>query len=195
MMLSKNLFIQIAMITISIGIIVTFVEPTFSEIGGLQDDIAVYQTERQKVSSVNAQLDSLITVLNTVATDDQRRLVTYMPDEVDTINVVRDLSLISDEAEVVYISAAYVGEATSNTEQDDSGEAEFVQPQEYTFDLSIEGTYEQIKNLFGLLEQNNYPIDVQTLSIQMKDGGFLTADMGLSVYAHKSSVSNEEIVF
>jgi hypothetical protein len=70
-----------------------------------------------------------------------------------------------------------------------------VQPQEYTFDLSIEGTYEQIKNLFGLLEQNNYPIDVQTLSIQMKDGGFLTADMGLSVYAHKSSVSNEEIVF
>jgi len=195
MMLSKNLFIQIAMITISIGIIVTFVEPTFSEIGGLQDDIFVYQTERQKVSSVNAQLDSLITVLNTVATDDQRRLVTYMPDEVDTINVVRDLSLISDEAEVVYISAAYVGEATSNTEQDDSGEAEFVQPQEYTFDLSIEGTYEQIKNLFGLLEQNNYPIDVQTLSIQMKDGGFLTADMGLSVYAHKSSVSNEEIVF
>jgi len=195
MMLSKNLFIQIAMIIISIGIIVTFVEPTFSEIGGLQDDIAVYQTERQKVSSVNAQLDSLITVLNTVATDDQRRLVTYMPDEVDTINVVRDLSLISDEAEVVYISAAYVGEATSNTEQDDSGEAEFVQPQEYTFDLSIEGTYEQIKNLFGLLEQNNYPIDVQTLSIQMKDGGFLTADMGLSVYAHKSSVSNEEIVF
>jgi len=195
MMLSKNLFIQIAMITISIGIIVTFVEPTFGEIGGLQDDIAVYQTERQKVSSVNAQLDSLITVLNTVATDDQRRLVTYMPDEVDTINVVRDLSLISDEAEVVYISAAYVGEATSNTEQDDSGEAEFVQPQEYTFDLSIEGTYEQIKNLFGLLEQNNYPIDVQTLSIQMKDGGFLTADMGLSVYAHKSSVSNEEIVF
>jgi hypothetical protein len=195
MMLSKNLFIQIAMIIISIGIIVTFVEPTFSEIGGLQDDIAVYQTERQKVSSVNAQLDSLITVLNNVATDDQRRLVTYMPDEVDTINVVRDLSLISDEAEVVYISAAYVGEATSNTEQDDSGEAEFVQPQEYTFDLSIEGTYEQIKNLFGLLEQNNYPIDVQTLSIQMKDGGFLTADMGLSVYAHKSSVSNEEIVF
>ena len=192
MMMSKNLFVQIAMIVISIAIIVTFVEPTFSEIGEVQNDIAVYQTEQRKVSDVNNQLSSLIGVLNEVVPDDQRRLLTYMPDEVDTISVVRDLSLISNEAGVVYIAAVSNGQKAA---ADTQPGAAFIQPNEYLFSLSVEGTYAQLKNLFALLEQNNYPIEVQDMIVQKKEGGFLSMEATLSVYAHEDSASSEKIVF
>jgi len=194
-MITKSLFIQIAMIALSIGIIITFVNPKFSEIGDLQDDIAVYQAEQQKVAGVNAQLSSLINVLDGVAPDDQKRLLRYMPDEVDTISVVRDLKIISDEADVVYISAASTGIGVPASEREEVGRAVFVAPRVYSFSLSVEGTYEQVKNLFVLLEQNNYPIEVKNMSVQKKTGGFLSVDIDLSVYAHESNVANQEIVF
>ena len=195
-MITKNIFIHVAMIAISIGIIFTFVEPTFGQIGKLQDDIVVYQVEQQKVSSVNNQLMALVNVLNNVAPDDQRRLLTYMPDEVDTINVVRDLSLISEEAGVTYISAEFIGADDFADQREVVEESTYAKPREYTFNLTIEGTYSQVKNLFTLLEQNNYPIEVQTLSVQKKDGGFLTVGIGLSVYAHEEiSVPNVEFEF
>ena len=193
MMMSKNLFVQVAMIALSIGIIITFVEPTFSEIGELQDDIAVYQTEQRKVSEVNAQLSSLIDVLNRVVPDDQRRLLTYMPDAVDTISVVRDLSLISNEAGVLFISAVSTGQKNDTSQSEEV--ADFIQPKEHLFSLSVAGTYGQLKNLFTLIEQNNYPMEAQTVAVQKREGEILSMEVSLSVYAHQDSVLSEKIVF
>jgi hypothetical protein len=195
MMMSKNLFIQVAMIAISIGIIITFVNPTFSEIGEQQDDILVYQTEQQKVSGVNNQLSSLITSLNNVASDDYRRLLTYMPDEVDTIAVARDLSLVSRQAGVLYISAVSRGVVTNANSPDNASSQDFIQPKEHMFSLNVEGTYDTVKNLFALLEQNNYPIEVQNVNVQKKGGGLLSVEIGLSVYAYENSPADQEIVF
>ena len=193
MMMSKNLFVQVAMIALSIGIIITFVEPTFSEIGELQDEISVYQTEQRKVSEVNVQLSSQIDVLNGVVPDDQRRLLTYMPDTVDTISVVRDLSLISNEAGVLFISAVSTGQKKATNESE--GIASFIQPQEHLFNLSVAGTYSQLKNLFILLEQNNYPMEAQSVVVEKREGGFLSMEVSLSVYAHEDAASSEKIVF
>lgn len=193
MRLSKNLFIHVVMIGLSVGVVIMFVQPTFSEIGELQNDIAVYQTEYRKVSEVNNQLSSLIDVLDQVVTDDKRRLLTYMPDEVDAIGVVRDLSLISNEAGVLYLSAVSNGPKDILDDVDEA--TTFIQPKEHLFELNVEGSYRQFKNLFTLLEQNNYPIEVQNVAILQKDGGFLSMNVSLSVYAYQDSVPSEKIVF
>jgi hypothetical protein len=171
------------------------VEPTFRDIGELQDDIVTYQTEQQKVSEVNDQLSSLIRVLNNVAPDDQRRLLTYMPNEVDSISVVRDLSLISEQARVVYISAISTGQGETVNQRKNEVVSDFIQPKEHLFNLTVEGMFDQIKNLFALLEQNNYPMEIQRVGVQKKEGGFLSVDVSLSVYAHEDSTSSEPIVF
>jgi hypothetical protein len=132
-MMPKNLFVQVTMIAISVGIIFTFVRPTFSDISELQDDIMVYQTEQQKVSEVNIQLSSFMRILNDLAADDQRKLLTYIPNEVDTINVLRDLSLISNEAGVAYISAESVGQKSNTNQQTERSDSDFIQPKEYEF--------------------------------------------------------------
>jgi hypothetical protein len=194
MTFSKSLIVQVAMVALSVAIIITYVQPAFNKIGEMQDDIVVYQKEQEKVSEVNAQLSSLVNTLNNISSDDQRRLLTYMPDEVDTISVVRDLSLISEEANVVYVSAISTGAGVPVSERDAEVENSLIAPREYKFNLSIEGAYEQIKTLFTLIEQNDYLMQIENVSVQQTDGVLLDVSIDLSVFAHAENITGEELV-
>lgn len=192
-MIPKGLFTQIAMMILSVSIIITYVEPSFSEIGKVQDDIDVYLKERSKVESVNERLAVLVSSLNNVSNDDNRRLLTYMPDIVDEIAIPRDLSIISRQAGVLYKSANYVGVIEDAAPVDIPGS--IVLPKAHSFSLSVEGTYGQLKNLFRLMEQNNYQLEVRELSISQLDGGFLSAEMKLVAYSYQEAITNKQIVF
>jgi len=191
-MIPKGLFAQIGMVILSVAIIITYVEPAFRDIGEVQDNIAVYQTEKEKVSLVNDQLNSLLQIQKDVSLVDQNRLLTYMPDEdtIDPIAIPRDLALISVQAGVIYKNAAFVGSSDKSsadvTEED---------PQAYTFSYSVEGTYTQVKNLFSLLEQNHYPLEVRDLSISRIEGGFLSVEMTIDTYAYRNSLPTNTLVF
>lgn len=195
-MIPKGLFSQIAMVAVSVAIIALYVEPAFSDIAGVQDNIAVYQEELQKVSMVNATLNRHIETKKSVALVDQAKLARYLPDpdDLDDIAVLRDLALISIEAGVLYKEAVFLGEdvvvADQTLETDLTPKA---MPMRFSF--GVEGTYGQIKNLFSLLEQNDYPIEISALSIDQIEGGFLGVEMEFVTYAYQSELSAEEIVF
>lgn len=192
-MIPKGLFTQIAMIIIAIAIIITYVQPAFGEIGGVQDNIEIYAKERMKVESVNMQLSSLLSKINSVSNEDRRQLLTYLPDVVDEIAVPRDLVLITREAGILYKSSSYVG-VSDVTNLTDS-EKELNLPKAYTFNLSVEGTYSQLKNLFNLMEQNNYPLEVHAISVKKIDGGFLQAEIELVTYSYQEQIIDNKIIF
>lgn len=192
-MIPKGLFAQIAMVGLSIAIIVTYVQPAFSNIGEVQDDISVYQEEREKVVSVNSQLSSLLSRLESVSASDYRSLNTYLPNEVDPIAVPRDLALITFAAGVIYNNASFVSALDQNSRDDEDNETQ--PPQAYVFNLSVEGTYPQLKNLFRLLEQNEYPLEVRGVSIERSEGSFLSADISIVTYEYKAADSDNQIVF
>lgn len=188
-MIPKGLFTQIAMVVLSIAIIFTYVKPAFDEIRSVQDDIGVYQTEHSKIISVNDKLSTLVNQLESVSNEDQRRLSTYLPDTVDSIAVQRDLKFITSEAGVVYKNVSYESDATNKPARREVEESENA-PQAHSFLLSVEGRYEQLKNLFELLEQNNYPLEIQTVEIEQAEGGFLTASIQIATYTYQSPLNN-----
>ncbi len=182
-MIPNGLFTQIAMMAVSVGIIFTYVQPTFVDIGAVQDEIAIYQVERQKVAEVNTRLSSLIQQLNSISAVDQRALLTYIPDTVDSIAVPRDLKFIAEESGVFFKQATYEGIVTDNVFTDAVDDISI--PEAHRFNLSVDGTYGQIKNLLRLLEQNNYPLEIRTLDIGQVDGGFLSAEVGIVTYSQR----------
>lgn len=184
----KGLFTQLSMIVVAAAIIFTYVRPAFVEVGKIQDDIGLYQEERQKVLSVNSRLSSLVSQMDSVSVEDRRRLLTYMPDTVDDLSVSRDLLLITRQAGVLYKDVGYSGpgKGSKNTS---SGASVLPEPQQFT--LSVEGTYTQIKNLFTLLEQNHYPLEIHGVSIGKADGGFLTVEIELMTYSFNSDIDNQ----
>ena len=186
-MIPQGLFTQIGMVIISAAVIVTYIQPIFTEIGVKQKDISIYQDKIKSVSAVNDKLDSLTARLNSVSTDDNRRLLTYMPDEIDSISVIRDLYLISNQAGVFYVDAQYEGEV-EDRKASASSEGVDTDPRKYSFLLSVEGTYRQIKGLISLLEQNNYPLEIHSLDIDQLEGGFLSVNLSLVTYSYKSFI-------
>jgi len=182
-MITKGLFIQILMLVTSVAIVITFIQPKFTEITEVQDNIATYQQKRTEVLSVNSKLASLTSRLEGVSSNDQRRLFDYLPDKVDSISVIRDLYLISNQAGVFYKDANFAGEDKTIEESENP----FGNPVKHTFELSVEGNYNQIKKLLSLLESNNYPLEVHDLNIAKIEGGFLSANISLVTYAYGKS--------
>lgn len=186
-MIPKGLFTQIAMVILSIAIIITYVEPAFGDIGDVQDEIGVYREEREKVASVNAQLAGLVQRLETIPREDQRRLERYLPDEVDPIAVPRDLAILAVESGVLYKSAGFVGAESFETAPTNDSTETF--PEVHLFTYNVEGTYGQLKELFRLMELNDYPLEVRTLSVQRIEGGFLSASMQIATYSYEPSLT------
>lgn len=180
-MIPKGLFTQIAMIVVSGGIIITYVQPMFAEIGETQNDIAVYREEQKKVAQVNQQLATLSARLDQISALDQRKLLTYMPDRVDNIAVPRILQFIAQEAGVIFVTVSY-GEVADDLASSYSRNEAYPVP--HTFDVTVEGTYSQIKRFLRLLEQNEFPLEAHGLNIQVVEGGLLSAQVRVITYAH-----------
>lgn len=191
-MIPKGLFTQIAMVVLSIAIIFTYVEPAFSAIGEVQDNIGVYRSEREKVASVNSQLAGLVQQLESVSREDQRRLVRYMPDEVDPIAVPRDLAILAVQAGVLYKSASFSNVDSFNADPKLDTDDSF--PEVHSFSYTVEGTYGQIKNLFRLMELNDYPLEIRSLSIQKIEGDFLTVSMQIATFAYDPTLTTSNAI-
>lgn len=189
-MIPKGFFTQVGMVIVSVAIAFTVVEPTIAEIGEIQDNIATYQTERDKVISVNSRLSSLVSTLESVPVADNRRLLAYLPNSLDEISVLRDLYIMINESGAQYVNVS--GEPLVDTNQR-GARAQQVQidesdPIPHTFTLSVEGTYSQIKRLLALFEQNHYLLEVKEVVMQSNEGGFLKADIAVVSYSYQSQL-------
>ena len=185
-MIPKGLFTQIIMLIAAVSIVITYIQPKFQEIGQTQDDIAVYQEQRKKIVDVNARLASLVSTMEAVPSPDKERLSNYLPDEVDEIAIVRDLFFISQRAGVIYVDADYLSGNKDKREATEKGK-----PNVHTFELQVEATYDQIKDLLALLETNEYPFDIVEMGISgAEDSVLLKVSMTLNTYSYNNADLN-----
>lgn len=190
-MIPKGLFTQIIMVVISVAIIITYIKPGLSEATSTQDDIVVYQKGTESVSEVNDQLATLVSRLEGVSVEDQRRLLTYMPDKIDHISVLRDLLLISIESGATYKNSSY----SEGGKTRDANSPAVNMPAKNVFSLQVDGTYDQLKKLLGLMEKNDYPLEITDLNISSIEGGLMSADISLNIYSYQrpENVDNKVI--
>ena len=162
-------------------IIFTYIKPSLGEMKTIQDNIAIYETEQQKVAVVNEKLATLKSSITNISEDDTRRLLAYMPNEVDIIAVPRDVEIIGKEAGIILKDIKYQG-----VDKAPVGElvtvAALATPQGQQFNVTVQGSYGQLKQFFSLLEQNAYPLEVHDLAITRQEGGFLEAIMQITTY-------------
>lgn len=195
----SGLFTQVVLIIVAGASIFFYVKPVLTGIGETQDQISVYQQERGQIESVNATLANKVAVVDGISPNDSLSLLTYMPDQVDPLAVMRDIKSIAEGAGLIVSSVADVGpitdEPAGTVARFASTPMETVAtpttwsnvPYGYDFTLSVRGSYAQIKSLLGLFESNNYPLEVHELNIQSLEGGFLSAEMKLRTYSHEET--------
>ena len=146
----------------------------------VQDDIVLYQQEQQNVSEVNAQLAALVAAVRSVPAAEQARLVTYLPDTVDTINIPRVLQFMAQETGVILSQVSYAG---TQDQAASRGQVVAAGPVPHAFSFTIEGAYGQIKDMLRALEVNEFPLEVTSLTVRPIDGDFLQAQVTVKTYS------------
>lgn len=179
----SGLFTQLVMFILAGAIIFTYVQPTFQSIGQIQDDIAVYKEEREKVQMVNERLDQLVERQSLVSSTEQAELFTYVPDEVDPIIIQRDLVQIAELSGAIFEDVSYESGGSSQRGGDGSDTIASVSGvTAHSFSLAVSGTYGQTLELLSLLERNKYPLEVTALELSPVEGGFVSASLTLTTY-------------
>jgi len=179
-MIPYGLLSQISLIVVAVALTMTYIKPMFVKISAVQDKVSIYQSETEKVAAVNQTLDSLVRKVDSVSQEDQKRLLTYMPNEVDNIAVPRDIQAIAAEAGVVVQSINYEGPMSmpNNTVGPNAVSA----IESHSFVVEMESSYDQLKQVLSYLEQNQYPLEVTEMEVRKKEGGFVTATLKIVTY-------------
>jgi len=182
-MIGNSLLTQIGIAAVAIGIVVTYIQPTIAEINSRQSEIAQTKIELETINTVNSRLNQLVERANAISSKDRTALFTYLPDEIDIVQVLKDISSRAQVAKVVTVSLAYSGDQAAAADLLEVGGV--VKPVTHTFDLSIESTYDALKNLLLQFEQNNYPLEISSLNISPIDGGLLAVNFVIETYSHQ----------
>jgi hypothetical protein len=178
-MIFNSLITQLVMLVLAIGIVITYVQPTFVNIGLTQSAIEQYKTESLKVDEVNLKLQSLISRVNNMSERDKKSLSTFMPDEIDHVVVSRDIYTMSLQSGAYLESVNYEGIKAEATLVEASSRL----PIKHAFNANISGTYDQVKNFLGLLEKNNYPLEVHEFNLSSTETGLIKLELTIITYS------------
>lgn len=181
-MIGNSLITQIGIIAVSVGIILTYIKPAFGDIKSTQDDIAKTEEQYANVKATNDLLKSLYDNLNAIPQANKNALFTYLPDTTDEVLVMKDLTSIAKDSEVFIKELSFEGFDSKSKSASVAGEN---LPAPQSFKIGLSSSYEQLKDFLQRLEQNNYPLVVDTLAITPTDSGLLDSDLTIITYSHK----------
>ncbi len=184
-MIGNSLITQIVVAGIAIAIIITYIKPTITDIGVLQDQIVQTVKELDRVNEVKKKLEALSSQVDAISPKDKQSLSNYLPEFFDEVEVMKDLEAITKKSRVVVKNLSYSGEiAITDTEIEGiEGVAEI--PTGHNFSLEVSSSYEEMKYLLLMLERNKYPLDIQTLSLTPTEGGLIDIALEVRTYSYK----------
>lgn len=174
---------QIILVVLSLVMIFTIVRPMFAKIQVNQDEVHRFREAVATAGQFNARLSELRSIANSFSADDLAALELYVPAEIDTLSVSRDIVQIVEQNQMVVQSIG----AEELEEPVESENAEMPMPPpvpmdpamdpamgmvegtmlqeeaensmiKQRFTLEVLGTYEQMKLMLADFERNAYPL-------------------------------------
>jgi uncharacterized protein YqgV (UPF0045/DUF77 family) len=177
-----SLVTQIGLIAVAVAIVVLYIEPKITSIRQTQDLTSSYELETQNVSQVNESLKAKIAAIETIAPQDALALARYVPDTVDEIAVLKDISTVLEMQSINDFDLKYQGNNVG-TEVEGEVASEFGAVTEHYFSVSFEAGYDQLKSVLAQLETNNYLLQVSNLKITDTKEGVLKADVSITTFS------------
>jgi hypothetical protein len=165
-----TLIAQVVIIGLSIGIMFVFIRPMFAEIKVTQDKIFQYSNVVAKASQFNARLQELLSIQNSFSASDRSVLENFIPNEIDVVDVMKNIETIFALSEVTISTLAAQELQVPNIDYTlEVYEGELPQEPPSTiyqdFDVTFNGTYEDVKEVLVLAEANATLLEVVKLKL------------------------------
>ncbi len=173
-----KLLSQIVLILIAFVIIFSYVKPTLLSLRDTQDEIFQYTDAINKISQLNQRLSELVQKRNSIPSSDISLLESYLPSSIDDMKIKADITKMAKESGLTVSSLSSEDPVLPGNDVLFEGErivSDGTAHVDFTVDLS--GSYESLKNLIQLLEQNRYPLEI----VELTFGSFIESDDAIQV--------------
>lgn len=183
---------------VSVGIFIAYIHPTYTkDIAGLKSEIENYNRAHVAATDYLSKQAEIAEKMQAISNDDVERLKAFLPDGVDNVQLIVDLTALAQKSGVT-LSGIDVSAAAANLNQapasgpsdfgfgamDRSGAAVSGQGPVESLDLSLRfsSSYPQLIAFLSAIESSLRPLDVTNLSLQSNDQGTQSVTMTLRVY-------------
>lgn len=174
----------IGMILVATTIGIMYIKPTVSEIRTIEDTTNKYKTEIEKVSAVNETLAVKLAQMDALSPADSEALKRYLPDTVDEVAVMKDITQIFAIAGASVDNIVY----TAPVDSDETVDTDIIDPYKglrkynFTIDSILDTT--QLVRVLSALETNDYLMQVSNLNITpTKDNSTLQVSLKLTTFS------------
>ncbi len=168
----NTLITQVALISISLIIIFVFVKPSFMEIKAAQDEIFSYSDVIDKAVEYNQKLQTLIATRDSFSANDIQSLDTFIPSEIDALNIMHDIEAIFALKNIPIFSLT-AGEIVL-PQGEVALETDIVLPESTNsetayqdFEVIFVGTYFDVKDVLKMIEANKTLLEVMEVSFEV----------------------------
>ena len=206
-----QLGIQVLLLIIAAAIAFGVIKPKFEDIRVDQNEIASYRSAIENIGRYNQTLQTLLNDYNSLPASDREALSRYLPESIDVAVVSRDISNIVDLNRLLLMDISfgvatpvtttlnegvvvdpYMAESFNNESAGLVGDVSGVAPSglySQSFEVSVVGTYEQMKEMLKDFEQNDYPLRLTSLKFSLDDSssGLIQYSFVLETYALPAS--------
>lgn len=177
-----GLLTQVGMIMIAVAIGMLYIRPSVVTIRETEDSVKLYQREVDNVSAVNQDLAGKIAAIDALPTADTQALLTYLPDSVDEIAVMKDiLAILSQNNAATPDVVAKNTAPTSALSAEEPAPDTLVVP--YDFEVKFKTTYPDLLKILSAFEGNNYLLQVTELKVVPAATGELDVSMRLTAFS------------
>jgi hypothetical protein len=192
-MITNSPFIQLFMVILAGAILILYIQPTVESFRLTEDRIVLYKTELDRVKDVTMLLNKHIADIETLSLASKEALEIYLPATVDEISVMRDLQTVVEGLDLELISLEYTGGAqvsdSDTAESTESGTGIYPGLTPVSFNLSINATYEEVKDFLRALEINRYQIYITEAALTPSDDGEVALTLALQTFALNPNVA------
>lgn len=180
--------LPVILILIAVGAFVGYVSPTYSKsIVPLQQDIKQYNNTLKAAQEFNEKEAQLATERNGIPQDAIARLMAFLPDGVDNIQLILDVNSLAARSGVKLSDFDVKASSDPLSASDQSSGAlplDSASSPYDSLDLSVKatGTYSAFRTFLAGLEQSLRPLDVVQLNVTPGENGSNLYDLTLRIY-------------
>lgn len=188
-------------IIVGLGLLFTYVRPTFEDIRSIQDETEDYAHAIDRADALRQRINELVAKQNSFSTLDLERLEAFLPDTVDEVSLMLDLDALADRhglifgniqvtesddqpAAVAVTSQADIDPAAPQDQQASQSVGVAFAPRDISY--TVTGTYESFRRYLRDLEQSLTLMDVVELQFTESEGDLVSYNMTVRVYSFNS---------
>lgn len=178
--------LPIALILFSIAIFVLYVNPTYSKvIIPHQAQIKSYDSALKAADDFNAKENELASQYNAIPRESIARLMAYLPDGVDNVQMILDLNALASATGVRLSDFNIKSSETATTDQS-KGQIALQSGSSATENITIgvkaTGTYSAFRAFLNGIEHSLRPLDLIQINVSPTPTGVYSYELTFRIY-------------